>query len=146
MSSYILICWLLRFAYLSLTTGAYIAYFQSEYSKQMTSWPKNFPSLVQVNNFKKVFFVFIFVKTFELYTVVQSSRICAMMMNDLSIGSSETKYIKLNTKTHFFLNNIQLLYTLKKEKKNPSVFLSPMSKRIKKSSNFHLNDKKYFGF
>ena len=31
---------------------------------------------------------------------------------DLSIGSTETKYIKLNTKTQIFFNNIQLLYTL----------------------------------
>ena len=31
---------------------------------------------------------------------------------DLSIGSTETKYIKLNTKTQFFFNNIQLLYIL----------------------------------
>ena len=32
--------------------------------------------------------------------------------NDLSIGSTETKYIKVNTKTQFFFNNIRLLYTL----------------------------------
>ena len=34
-----------------------------------------------------------------------------ILSNDLSIGSTETKYIKLNTKTQFFKNNIRLLYT-----------------------------------
>ena len=32
--------------------------------------------------------------------------------NDQSIASTKTKYIKLNTKTQFFYNNIRLLYTL----------------------------------
>ena len=32
--------------------------------------------------------------------------------NDQSIASTKTKYIKLNTKTQFFFNNIRLLYTL----------------------------------
>ena len=31
---------------------------------------------------------------------------------DQSIASSKTKYIKLNTKTQIFFNNIRLLYTL----------------------------------
>ena len=31
---------------------------------------------------------------------------------DLFIGSTETKYIKLNAKTQFLKNNIRLLYTL----------------------------------
>ena len=32
--------------------------------------------------------------------------------SDQSIGSTETKYIKLNTKTPIFFNNIRLCYTL----------------------------------
>ena len=35
-----------------------------------------------------------------------------LLIYDLSIGSSETKYIKLNTKTQIFFDNIRLLYTL----------------------------------
>ena len=35
---------------------------------------------------------------------------------DLSIALTKTKYIKLSTKTHFFKNNIRLLYTLQKRK------------------------------
>ena len=31
---------------------------------------------------------------------------------DQSIASTKTKYIKLNTKTQIFFNNIRLLYTL----------------------------------
>ena len=42
---------------------------------------------------------------------------------DLSIGSTETKYIKLNTKTQIIFYNIQLLYT-----------------------HFHLQNKNFFGF
>ena len=55
--------------------------------------------------------------------------------NDLSIGSAETKYIKLNTKTQIlFLITFDFVIDFF----FPSVFLSPLSK----SSNFHLNNKK----
>ena len=67
---------------------------------------------------------------------------------DLSIGSTETKYIKLNTKTqiYFVITFDFCIHFKKKNFFSPFVFLSPLSKCIKKSSNFHLNDKKYFGF
>ena len=62
---------------------------------------------------------------------------------DLSIGSAETKYIKLNTKTYFFLITFNFVIHFKKKTFfSPSVFLSPLSKCIKKSSNFHLNNNK----
>ena len=41
---------------------------------------------------------------------------------------------------------LDFLYTLKEKTFFPSVFLSPLSKCIKKSSNFHLQNKKYIGF
>ena len=63
-----------------------------------------------------------------------------LVIYDLSFTSTKTKYIKLNTKTQIFFNNIRLLYTL--------LFSccpcqrASLSKCIKKSSNFHLNNKK----
>ena len=46
---------------------------------------------------------------------------------DLSIGSTETKYIKLNTKTQICFDNIRVLCQIKKENFfSPSVFLSPL--------------------
>ena len=74
------------------------------------------------------------------------------MIYDLSVASTKTKYIKLNTKTQnifccFNENLTTFLYTLKEKTFfSPFVFLSPLSKCTKKSSNFHLKDKKYFGF
>ena len=67
---------------------------------------------------------------------------------DLSIGSTETKYIKLNTKTQIIsLTTFDFCIHFQRENFfTPSVFLSPLSKCIKKSSNFHLHNKNYFGF
>ena len=51
----------------------------------------------------------------ELFILIANLRIqieTFFHIYDLSIGSTETKYIKLNTKTQFFLNNI---YTLKEK-------------------------------
>ena len=53
---------------------------------------------------------------------------------DLSIGSTETKYIKLNTKTQFLKITFDFCIH----------FLVPPVKVYKKLSNFHLNDKKRF--
>ena len=63
---------------------------------------------------------------------------------DQSDASTKTKYIKLNTKTQIFKITFDFCIHFKRENFfSPFVFLS---KCIKKSSNFHLNDKKYFGF
>ena len=68
---------------------------------------------------------------------------------DLSIGSTETKYIKLNTKTQiYFVVTFDFCINFRKENFFFSTFFfsSPLSKCIKKLSNFHLHNKKYFGF
>ena len=71
--------------------------------------------------------------------------IVSIMINPLDL--LKPKYIKLDTKTQFFLITFDFVIHFKnKTFFSPSVFLSPLSKCIKKSSNFHLNDKKKFGF
>ena len=49
-------------------------------------------------------YLFVSILTWEMLDLVK--------VYDQSIASTKTKYIKLNTKTQFFLNNIRLLYTL----------------------------------
>ena len=63
-----------------------------------------------------------------------------MVSYDLSIGSTETKYIKLNTKTQFFFNDIQLLYTL-------CFLAAPVKVKVyKKVVKFSFKQQKIFGF
>ena len=56
---------------------------------------------------------------------------------DLSIGSTKTKYLKLNTKTQLiFLIKVDFCIHFKKENFfSPSVLLSSLSKCVKRSSN-----------
>ena len=63
---------------------------------------------------------------------------------DQSIASTKTKYIKLNTKTQFLKITFNFCIHFKRE--NFFFSFCFLVKCIKKSSNFHLNDKKYFGF
>ena len=66
------------------------------------------------------------------FTDFQTSR-QNLVIIDLSIGSTETKYIKLNTKTQFFLITFDFCTHFKRENFfSPFVFLSPLSKCIKK--------------
>ena len=61
----------------------------------------------------------------------------AFVTNDQSIASTKTKYIKLNTKTQFLKITFNFCIHFKKENFfSPSVFLSPLSKCIKKSFSF----------
>ena len=43
---------------------------------------------------------------------IKKSQFAVFTTYDISIGSTEAKYIKLSTKTQIFFNNIRLLYTL----------------------------------
>ena len=61
--------------------------------------------------------------------------------NDLSIGSTETKYIKLDTKTQIFFNNIQLFIYFKRE--NFCFLVAPV-KVYKKVVKFSFKRQKIF--
>ena len=64
---------------------------------------------------------------------------------DLSIGSTETKYIKLNTKTQFFKINVTFVYTLKKKTSFFSFCcLVPLVKVYKKVAKFSFTQQKMF--
>ena len=65
----------------------------------------------------------------------------------LSIGSTETKNIKLNTKTHFFKVTFDFCIHFKKENFfSPSVFLSPCQSVLKSRQIFNYITKSIFGF
>ena len=68
-----------------------------------------------------------------------------LVTHDQSIASTKTKYVKLKTKTQIlFLITFDFCIHFKKENFFFSLcFLVPP---IVKSSYFHLNNKKYFGF
>ena len=61
-----------------------------------------------------------------------------LVVCDLSIGSTETKYIKLNTKTFDFC-----IHFKRENFFSPSVFLSPLSKCTKQEK-FSFKQKKIF--
>ena len=66
---------------------------------------------------------------------------------DLSIGSTETKYIKLNSKTQFFFITFDFCIHFKRENFFLLLFsYPPLSKCIEKLSNFHFKTKNILGF